>query len=109
MIEGDILKKQSFSPSQRRLRIAAIGFWILFAVMLLNQLILGDVIVDVRMNADGPEMLFRGDSSLWVPTSWGQYTWHKMRVFILLPFGLIAVGIGYWHHWETTKAEETYD
>ena len=86
-----------------------VGFWIVFAVLMLNHLVLGDVIVDVRKGANGPEMLFRGDNSLWVPTTWGQYFWSKLKAIVLLPFGLVCVGISYWHHWESTKADETYD
>ena len=66
-----------------------------------------DVIVAVRRGSNGPEMLFRGEVALWAPTSWSQYFWYRAKPMILIPFGMMAVAVAYWHNWEEKKATRT--
>ncbi len=101
--QQDIPTGEKPLASRRLLGIGISGFLCAFAFVLINRYLLGDVIVDVRLTSQGPEMLFRGDVGLWAPMSWSQYYWHTARPMIIVPFVLAIGAIAYWHNWETTE------
>ena len=98
----------SMPTSRKWLLYCGAAFCILLALLVLQKFAFGDVIVDVRMGGNGPEMLFRGDFDLWVPTSLAQYWWFQAKPLILIPFGVLALAIGYWHKWEERQAQSEY-
>lgn len=84
----------------------AVAFLAVFTFVILDQYVLNDIIDGVRRGSNGPEMLFQGEQSLWVPTSWAQYWWHQAKPLIFVPFVLLGLAIAYWHNWEEGQARE---
>jgi len=71
-----------------------------FTFVVLDLYVLNDVIDDVRRGQNGPEVLFEGEKSLWVPTSWAEFWWFKAKPLIFVPFVVFGLLVACWHEWE---------
>ncbi len=66
----------------------------------------GSLVKDARVTSQGPEILFKNEFGLWVPTTWTEFYWFKYRTYFYLLFGLVVIAIGLWHRWDVNRSHD---
>ena len=66
----------------------------------------GTLVDGTRVTSEGPEILFKGEHGLWLPTTWAEFYWFEYRPYFYFLFGLLVIAIGLWNRWEVSSSHD---